>query len=104
MPCNSIITQSVDLAKLTDQSLLESALREVGRVYVVGQGMYQLQWNASLYYVRDGQITGRADDIGIVADQIKRAYSKQAIYASAKKQGWAVKQTAENKFQIIRRF
>lgn len=37
-------------------------------------------------------------------NEVKRAYAVQVVHAAAKKFGWNMKQTAENKFAVTRRF
>ncbi len=49
---------------------------------------------------RNGQFTTQE---GIDVDEIKKEYANEAVARSAKKFGWAVKKTAENKFRLTRR-
>ena len=89
MPCDSIITQSVDLSKCGDPALLSEAMQSV---------------DLKGCYMSNGKLVGNRDYVGKVADQIKQAYSKKSVYAAAKKQGWMVKEVGPNKLQVIRRY
>lgn len=89
MPCDSIITQSVNLEKCGDAALLAEAMAAV---------------DLRGCYLRYGKLVGDARVVGAVADAVKRAYSERSIYAAAKARGWQVKKTGVNKLQIVRRF
>lgn len=89
MPCDSIITQSVDLEKCSDVALLADAASKVD--------MRGCRLNGRV-------ITGDKRIVGLVADALKRQYSELSIYKAAKARGWVVKKVAENKLQVIRRF
>jgi hypothetical protein len=96
MPCYSIITQSVDLSNLGSQALLDETLQEMG----FNHGSL---YNTEGYFTfRNGKLNGPTDEVGKLADKIKRAYSKRSIYAAAKKKGWRVRQLSESKYQVIR--
>ena len=88
MPCDSIITQSVDIANCGDAALLAVA---VSRVDMRG------------CRVVNGAVVGDKAIVGTVADSIKREYSKASVYASAKKMGWLVREVSPNKLQVYRR-
>jgi hypothetical protein len=99
MPCDRIITQSVDLTKCGDAELLKKALlcvctMEYGRYYHVPTRTY--------VDVVGGVVTGNKNTIGVIADEIKRAYSKQVILKTAKLQGWRVKDLGNNKLQVVK--
>jgi putative methionine-R-sulfoxide reductase with GAF domain len=89
MPCNSIITQSIDLAKCSDLAMLKEAIATVDM-----QGCYL---NANR------QLVGDIRYVGKVADEIKRAYAKKSVYKAAKQNGWQVRELTPNKLQIVRR-
>jgi hypothetical protein len=99
MPCDSIITQSVDLGKCGDMALLTQALESVG-AYVRGV----LRTDEGVFTFADGKISGDIRYAGIVADRIKRAYAKGSVIAAAKKQGFMVRELSANKLQVIRRY
>ena len=88
MPCDSIITQSVDISKCGDAVLLSDAVSKVDM-----QGCRLI----------NGTVVGNQAVVGTVADSIKREYSKASVYASAKKMGWLVREVGPNKLQVYRR-
>ena len=87
MPCNSIITQAVELDKCTDAAMLKDAMACV---------------NLMGCYISGGKLVGDSRIVGKVADQIKQAYSRRAIYAAAKKNNWQVIDKGGNKLQLRR--
>lgn len=56
----------------------------------------------------DGTVTvnsaNRETNLAPIQNEIKRSYAVQVVHAAAKKFGWNMKQTAENKFAVTRRF
>lgn len=100
MPCDSIITNTVDLGKM-DPVLLAEALKSMGTELVYG---CQFGYRGYAYYtLRDGKLEGPSSMVGAVADLLKRNYSKRTVYAAAKRNGWTVKEISETKLQVIRR-
>jgi hypothetical protein len=109
MPCDSIITLSVDLSKCGDVSLLLTALESIGAKYVgVTEDIITFNHESNSYSIINGKLTGRGyyitdTQIGILSDRIKQSYAKASVYASAKRMGWTVREIAPNKLQVIRR-
>jgi hypothetical protein len=102
MPCDSIITQSVNLEKCGDAKMLWAAASSIAEQS--HEGSRWLRIDGQTYYLNDGKLTGPQGYVGKVADKIKQAYSRAAIYAAAKKNNWQVKDLGNNKLQVIRRF
>jgi hypothetical protein len=102
MPCDSIITQSVNLEKCGDAKMLWAAASSLA-----SQSIEAARWlriDGQDYTLINGVLKGNQSYVGRIADRIKQAYSKAAIYAAAKKQNWQVKDLGNNKLQVIRRF
>jgi hypothetical protein len=102
MPCDSIITQSVDLSKCPDANMLRDAILSLDGVRDYYGDYYHSEYGK--FSINNGKVCGDSRFIGSVADKIKQAYSKKSVYAAAKKQGWLVKEVGPNKLQVIRRF
>jgi hypothetical protein len=103
MPCNSIQTSSVNLElKVENKSFLLAALKsldysaaEIGETvtFATRQGVRGVFANGKL------TVTGRygaAEQFD--TNPIKVAYSHQVLKASAKRFGWTLKKTSENKY------
>ncbi len=87
MPCDRIITQSVDLSKCGDLALLATAAASIDMMGCTLNGRV---------------ITGNQRYVGMVADRLKQAYSKQVILKTARVQGWKVKDIGNNKLQVVK--
>jgi hypothetical protein len=107
MPCDSIQTNSVNLGNLGDRSMLQRALENLGHKNVQVHEDGRITFGD---YRSGGTIwpNGRMDTTGgataMQANEVKRAYSSEAVKAAAAKFGWSLKTTAAGKFQAIRRF
>lgn len=124
MPCWTVQQSEVKLSGLNPE-FLKSALIALG--FRINSAEYSRNYGASLTADRftdytsvvvhnDGRVTvNMADtkqwdaslsqtDITAVTNEIKRAYAVQVVNAAAKKFGWNMKKTAENKFAVTRRF
>lgn len=104
MPCNTITTTKLDLSKASAE-VLASALASLGltvrektatRVYAVGRNNTTVEWQQG-----KGTIV-RTQDTTLAA-KIPQSYAAATIALAAKRNGWLVKQTEQNKFQVIRR-
>lgn len=94
MPCDSIVTNSVDLTNVGDHDLLEKTLKEVfGRVYRNG-GRFEVQ-HASGYGITiiDGKASSplSADTLAESVNLIKKEYSRNSVFATASRFKWLVK-------------
>lgn len=111
MPCDTRTTVSVALAA-ADRELLFQALMALGWQPREAGGLIQV------YVPNVGAVTITGDKLNIrtysylaseqkaeeLANQIRRAYSVEVVKSQAKKFGWQLKQTSDNKFKAIRRF
>ena len=103
MPCNSIITQSVDLERCSSAELLDKAITALGGHYDQYSKRHCVRDGDYWFYVVNGQVIGERGSVGQVADKIKRSYAKAAIKQAAARNGWNVKEVSENKLQVIKR-
>ena len=102
MPCNSVITNSVDLEKIGDHDLFEKAL-----LAMFGQGRVRRVGNNFTFNV-DGVpvsiVAGRASSslpesrLTELVGQVKQAYSREVVKFAAKRFGWAVQQDGADAF------
>jgi len=97
MPCHTRQYASVDLGKL-DPDLLMKALTEMGLKPVrngdiIGFGLKEY------YNISTGKLM-----LGLrySVNEIKRAYSAEIVKTQAKRFGWQIKKTAENKYVAIK--
>lgn len=110
MPCNTIQTNRVDVAKMHPELLKATA----GDLLAAGwriafQDASVTIWrkaNASVTYrVGSTELEARGLSAGQLAEfrnLLARKYSKQAIFMAAKKNGWKVRQVAEDQFEVQR--
>ena len=110
MPCDTRTTVSVAL-NAADKELLFKAIAELGwqpreiggviQCYVPGLGTVSIEGGmakiTTYAYTADDRTEG-------IVNKIKKAYSTEVVKAQAKKFGWQLKQTSENKFKALRRF
>ncbi len=98
MPCDQSRTIGVSLEKC-DATLMHDALAEMG--------LAPRRHGSLIYFGRGESIdtaTGKAQlSAGRDIASIKQGYSRQVVKATAKRYGWQVKETEQNKFQIIKR-
>ena len=100
MPCYTITTAKLEL-KNANPTLLKKAIEKLmgkGTQFQEARGV--LYFNGGTYTKATGILEVRNEAVG---RQIKRNYSGEVVYAQAKRFGWQVKQTAENKYEIIKR-
>ena len=103
-PCDSVTTQSINLAKAAPNLLLD-ALKSLGwaitestasRIFA-SLGGCDLQWTA-------GQgVTVIGPKCQEQTVKLTQAYSQNAISWAAQRAGWTVKQNADNKMTVTRR-
>lgn len=109
MPCDSIITNSVNMpAMQTD--ILRAALTELGAKFITASGdALEFQFDGVFCTLRNGKLTtrrsayqqGRQQD-GAIADAVKRAYSHQVVRLKARANGWKIQQTGTHKYKVTR--
>ena len=106
MPCDSVITNTVDLGQIGDYDLLERALRlkfqsvdRIGKTFTFRVGF-------SYITISGGQVSGPLDreQLQEITAQVKKAYSRETVKASAKRFGWIIEQGQdEDHFAVIKR-
>jgi hypothetical protein len=105
MPCNTITTQSVALAKAMP-SIVAHALKTQGwfireemETKITASSNFQsIVWTAG----KGLTLTGYGDTKSQIKNIIKE-YSKQAVTWAAKRAGWNVKQTGQNTLTVSQR-
>jgi hypothetical protein len=96
MPCYTVRTTTVEFTG-QNVELLAEALIESGMVVRHGEAKMWAQ-----RVVRDGTMTvavGRED----LVDKLKRTYAELAVKKAAKRYGWQVRSTGQNKYAMTRR-
>lgn len=102
MPCDTITTQQIDL-KNADPVILAEALESLGlKAVIQGDGLHASNGTTDFTWTKGlgGEIRGRATYSEAV---LKQTYARTAVTWAAKRAGWNVSQTANNKLQIVRR-
>jgi hypothetical protein len=99
MPCDTITTVNLEL-KNANLDLLKKAIKSVtgeeAEIYNLG-----LVWRGGRTYNKlSGILTARTDE---EAKLIKQSYSAEIVKMQAQRFGWQVKQTANFKYQIMKR-
>lgn len=101
VPCFTTSRFSIEFSA-THFDILEDAAKSLGfRAQRSGDSLTFYTSNGSVT-VRDGQINLNDRD-RIIIDPLKRAYSKKVLEKAASRYGWALKETASNKFQVNKR-
>lgn len=89
MPCDTIQTMKVDIGKL-DPQLAAAAIQNLGL-------------SGSVQYVNGKlEIYGPANR-DTITEQVRQAYSAEVVKSQARKYGWAIKETGNGKFKVIRK-
>lgn len=105
MPCWEVQRMSVEF-RADNRTLLEDAIRALGWG-IVDSTATSLTLHANGYELRLNLTTGQASIADVPEAQqrlnsLKRAYSRQAIQAAARRQGWRVKETGHNAGTILK--
>lgn len=106
MPCDSITTQSINLANATP-SILVAALEAEGWTVVkktADNGIFARKGYSETVTWTAGKglsVTGNQNEKTIQG--ITQAYSRQAVTWAAQLAGWTVKQTGQNTLSVTRR-
>lgn len=102
MPCDSIITNTVDLDVANKNgTLLRAALEAMGAYGITASQSFFL--NGEYYQIVNGQLRSSAANLETTANLVKRSYSAEVVKAAAKRNGWQVKQTAAFAYEVVRR-
>ena len=107
MPCDSIITNSVDMPKM-HPDLLNRALKALGVENVSTYGQQtSFTYKGQRYTLTRGELRGNSgqseQEVGRVANLLKNAYGHQVVKATAAKNNWTIKQTAAHAYVVQRR-
>lgn len=105
MPCDTITTQSVALAKAIPE-LVAEAMKALG-MQIVRENKTCIQarasdWTYTTWMAGKG-LTVQGNNNQKHVTEMTKAYSKQAVTWAAKRAGWTVQQTAEDKLTVSRR-
>lgn len=109
MPCDSIITNSVNMPAMQPAITVE-ALRAPGALSIhEARGVVSFTLDNARCTLRDGLlevVRGYGDEgtmsDGQLADYVKRAYSVQVVKIKAKQNGWKVQQVGERRYKVTR--
>ena len=105
MPCDSIILCQVEL-KLADKDLLFKALSNLAsNVVVINDNILHFYYKGVNCAINNGKLIC-PQGYESIADDVKRAYSKECLIKATTKFGWQLKPNVKNpnKFQVIKRY
>lgn len=101
MPCDSIQLNNLEVGKMHPR-LLALALAQLGALGIAqGASVTTFSLEGQRIVIRNGEMTVPAGFEGI-ADRVKVAYSRQVVMHSAKANGWKVRETRPNVFQVVK--
>jgi hypothetical protein len=106
VPCNTITTQSVALAKAMPEIVAEAIKTCGGQISLLSQLPTAIQatiGNNRITWTAGKGITVQGYNNQEQIKTLTKAYSKQAVTWAAKRAGWTVKQTADDKLTVSRR-
>lgn len=106
MPCDTITTTRLDLSK-ANADILRQALEAEGYTISLAdgerirayKGSYTFEWQRG----KGSTVTTSTSQGQTMAEKIQRKYSAAAVAYAAKKNGWLVKSTGENQYQVMKR-
>lgn len=103
MPCDSIQTNQIDF-KIVNRETLVSVLKAMGFEHIAKNGeALDFYAGGQRYQISRGQLVGYGN-VGILADKIKQAYSRQTVMQAAKRFGWSVEENkVTGKLNITKR-
>ena len=101
MPCDRIITCSVDL-KVSDRTTLLDALKAAGFTEITENGMeISAYHNATSQWVSlNGSTINLRQGTEYLSDTVKQHYGKKTVLKQAKRYGWKVKEDKHNPFKL----
>jgi hypothetical protein len=108
MPCDSIQLNRVNLPKMRPElfASTDAMMRALGyRVDRLNAEAVRYETpDGDSVTLRFGRLEGEASErkLAIVRNQIAQSYSRATIYAQAQAQGWTVKQTGPNAYEVQR--
>lgn len=103
MPCDTVQTSSIEF-KGENTPLLVQALGSLGSYKATYRGgrLVSAALDGIRIFFEDGRIIVPRGSEGLI-DRIKQAYSRQIVIAAAKRFGFQLKRTGENRFLALRR-
>lgn len=107
MPCNSIVLNTVEFGKIGDHDLMEKALAgKFGKVYRRGNSFTFTVNGRTVTLTAGGELESEymsESSLRNLTGDIKRAYSRESVKASAKRFGWLIQPGSdEDNFTIIK--
>lgn len=102
MPCDTIITVKLEI-KNAQMDIMKATLENRGYT-ITYQNENTLNfrgntsWDSGSFNKTTGVITSRTN-----MDWLRQAYTQEFVQQKVMRYGWQVKQTGENKFQILKR-
>lgn len=106
MPCDSVQLNQVEVSKMDPPLLVatEADLSKAGILVTRSREITYYSDGNYQYVLRDGQLSSRAPVEALTAfrNKLAQAYSKTAVYAAAKRNGWRVRQTGPNQYEVQR--
>jgi len=101
MPCDTIQLNQVEIGAM-NAGLLGLALKAIGATsIVVTSAGARATIDGVDVQIRGGKLQVR-EGYEHLADRVKVAYSRQTIFHAARSNGWKVKETRPNVFQVIK--
>ena len=109
MPCDSIITNTVDMPKM-HKRLRRAALSAAGFTDITEYqdgAVVDFTHQGERYRLANGRLTGldgqSERQVGAVADLLKKHYSHQVVRYTAQRNGWTVKQIAADRYIAVKK-
>lgn len=110
MPCDSIQLNRVDVAKMSPELLraAQSELEEAGyRVILHNGATGRTIWTdkrGNRVTLDEAELTSTLprELLAKFRNTLAQAYSRQAVLAAAKRNGWRVRMTAKNQYEVQR--
>jgi len=95
MPCNTIITNTVDLTSVKNHNLLHAALKAAygeANVNRAGESTFRVNVGGYMVTIANGRATSPMAEAALqgVVSKVKQAYSRKAIEVAARRFGWTV--------------
>jgi hypothetical protein len=102
MPCDSIVLNRVELPRM-NPTLAERAIKAIDGWRFYSARMFYAE-GYSFQVGPDGRLASDApvDVLGRIADALKRSYSAQVVLYTAKRNGWAIKQTGAFAYEVTK--
>lgn len=110
MPCDTIQLNRVDVAKMNPELLraAQPELEEAGYRIILHNGaegrvIWADKWSNRITY-EEGRLESRLSNTELAKfrNTLAQAYSRQAVLAAAKRNGWRVRQVGPNQYEVQR--